>query len=87
MTARRTLHMAAFLVLSLGQSSCSTSAGIEPFPASLTYGGRSPIVDARVGSSFSYEVRDQFGDRYSELYEVQPDHTVRLVTRFKYSRP
>lgn len=67
-------------------SGCNTAATpYEPFPESLTYGGRSPIVSAPVGSSFSREVRDQFGDRYEELYEVQPDHTVRIVTRFKRS--
>jgi hypothetical protein len=69
-------------------SGCSTTATpYEPFPESLTYGGRSPIVSAPVGSSFSREVRDPFGARYEELYEVQPDQTVRIVTRFRRSIP
>jgi hypothetical protein len=69
-------------------SGCNTAATpYEPFPESLTYGGRSPIVSAPVGSSFSREVRDQFGARYEELYEVQPDRTVRIVTRFRRSFP
>lgn len=76
-----------YLIILLALAGCSTTTdSIKPFPASLTYGGRSPIVNAPVGSSFSYDVRDEFGDRYQELYEVKADHTVRLVTRFKYSR-
>lgn len=76
-----------FILIVAALTGCSTGGeAVKPFPASLTYAGRSPIVNAAVGSSFSYDVRDEFGDRYQELYEVQPDHTVRLVTRFKYSR-
>ncbi|WP_137128847.1 hypothetical protein [Rhizobium sp. FY34] len=84
--------MNTFLPLSLvgllALSGCNASGTFyEPFPESLTYGGRSPIVSAPVGSSFSREVRDEFGARYEELYEVQPDQTVRIVTRFRRSIP
>jgi hypothetical protein len=72
----------------LGLAGCTTEqTAIAPFPNSLTYGGRSPIVPYPVGSSFSREVRDEFLNRYEELYEVQPDHTVRIVTRFRRSTP
>lgn len=75
-----------FLILATLPGCSTGSDAVKPFPSSLTYGGTSPLVSARAGSSFSYDVRDEFGDLYQELYEVQPDQTVRLVTRFKYSR-
>lgn len=80
-------HMLKLLLTLILLSGCAADGdAVKPFTRSLTYAGKSPIVSAAVGSSFSYDVRDEFGDLYQELYEVQPDHTVRLVTRFKYSR-
>lgn len=81
--------MAGFAALGMATlAGCTTEqTAIKPFPNSLTYGGRSPIVPYPVGSSFSREVRDEFLNRYEELYEVQPDHTVRIVTRFRRSQP
>lgn len=61
------------------------SAGdrIEPIPGSITYGGqpRSRLTKAPVGSIVPHEFRNARGERVEETYVIEPDRSLRLVSR------
>ncbi|MGK6312034.1 hypothetical protein [Neorhizobium sp. DT-125] len=63
--------------------------GIEPIPGSITYGGqpRTRLTKAPVGSVVPHQFRNEFGQRVEENYIIQPDRSLKLVSRRVYRDP
>jgi hypothetical protein len=59
------------------------SSQLEPIPGSITYGGqpRTKLTKAPVGSIVPHQFRDQFGRPVYETYVIEPDRSLRLVSR------
>ncbi|HEV7433947.1 hypothetical protein [Rhizobium halophilum] len=83
--------MASISALALLLSACTTyvattSPALEPIPGSITYGGqpRTRLTKAPIGSPISHEFRNEFGQRVVERYVIQPDRSLRLVSRRVY---
>jgi len=80
---------AGLLGLALALSSCTTAGAsgggsdIAPIKGSITYGGqpRSKLTKSPIGSTFPHEFIDQFGDRVSETYVIEPDRSLRIIDR------
>lgn len=71
------IALAAFLL-------ASPALALEPIPGSITYGGgpHAKLAKSPVGSTFTH--RFESGSyEYEERYVVQPDHSVRLVSRVR----
>lgn len=66
-----------------GVATYGFSPNLEPIPGSITYRGqpRTKLTKAPVGSIVPHEFRDEFGRRVSEIYVIQPDRSLRLVSR------
>jgi hypothetical protein len=75
-------------------AACSTTADpelrasdygtdLQPIPGSITYGGqpRGRLTKAPAGSAFTHEFRNRFGNSVSERYVIQPDRSLRIVSR------
>jgi hypothetical protein len=83
---KNVLVMLAFAAL---LSACSASGqvgqrpGIEPIPGSITYGGQpaTRLTKAPVGSVVPHQFRNELGQRVTETYIIQPDRSLRLVSR------
>ncbi len=80
--------VALVIVASLGGCTAGVttyrfSSQLEPIPGSITYGGqpRSRLTKAPVGSIVPHQFRDQFGRPVSEIYVIEPDRSLRLVSR------
>lgn len=60
-----------------------TGAGLEPIPGSITYGGQpqTRLSQAPVGSIVPHQFRNEFGQRVNETYVIQPDRSLKLVSR------
>ncbi|OLP60127.1 hypothetical protein BJF93_10300 [Xaviernesmea oryzae] len=73
----------ALLLIPIIGGCSSTEPGIRPVPDSLTYRGQpaSHTVKAPVGSTFTHEVRDEFGHRAQETYRIEADRSVTLLRR------
>ncbi|MFB9947643.1 hypothetical protein ACFFP0_02230 [Rhizobium puerariae] len=63
--------------------------GIRPIPGSITYGGqpRTRLTKAPVGSIVPHEFRNQLGQRVEETYIIQPDRSLKLVSRRVHRGP
>ncbi|WP_026613664.1 hypothetical protein [Ensifer aridi] len=63
--------------------SAAYSAYLEPIPGSITYGGqpRTRLTKAPVGSIVPHQFNDRFGRRVYETYVIEPDRSLRLVSR------
>ncbi|AWI57593.1 hypothetical protein [Sinorhizobium fredii] len=59
------------------------SRNLEPIPGSITYGGqpRTKLTKAPVGSIVPHRFRDKFGRQVSETYVIEPDRSLRLISR------
>ncbi|MCJ8519625.1 hypothetical protein ABID21_002654 [Pseudorhizobium tarimense] len=84
-------HIAIISALVVALSACtttvaSTSPGLEPIPGSITYGGqpRTRLTKAPIGSPVHHQFRNEFGQRVEELYIIQPDRSLKLVSRHVY---
>src|SRR5262245_37048737 len=62
----------------------SPALAIEPIPGSITYGGQphARLQKSPVGSTFVHRF-DDGSYEYEERYVVQPDHSLRLVSRVR----
>ncbi|MGF6176784.1 hypothetical protein [Ensifer sp. 4252] len=83
-------HALAAFTVALLLSGCTTgvqtygySPYLEPIPGSITYGGqpRTKLKKAPVGSIVPHQFRDQFGRQVYENYVIEPDRSLRLVSR------
>ena len=63
--------------------------GIRPIPGSITYGGqpRTRLTRAPVGSIVPHEFRNELGQRVKETYIIQPDRSLKLVSRRIFREP
>lgn len=87
---KSTIVLAAAALTLAGCTTYSVnSAGLEPIPGSITYGGqpRSRLMKAPIGSTVPHEFRNQWGERVSETYIIQPDRSLKLVERHKIPEP
>ncbi|OHV85086.1 hypothetical protein [Rhizobium sp. LCM 4573] len=82
--------------LAIALSGCTAGAvtygagpDLEPIPGSITYGGqpRSRLIRSPIGSVVNHEFRNEFGQRVEERYILQPDRSLRLVSRRVYRGP
>nr|WP_034850758.1 hypothetical protein [Sinorhizobium sojae] len=57
--------------------------GLEPIPGSITYGGqpRTKLTKSPIGSIVPHQFIDRFGRRVYETYVIEPDRSLRLVSR------
>lgn len=66
-------------------SACTTAAdpGVQPIPGSITYGGqpRTRLTKAPVGSTFSHLLTDEYGRQAEEIYRIEPDRSLTLLSR------
>ncbi|OHV76687.1 hypothetical protein LCM4573_11785 [Rhizobium sp. LCM 4573] len=71
---------AATLFAALAGSSAAFA--LEPIPGSITYGGEpaSRLEKAPVGSPVFHRFSNN-GTEYSEIYRIQPDRSLKLVSR------
>nr|CAD6608677.1 membrane protein [Rhizobium sp. TCK] len=85
----RLLITALSLGLTLGVSGCTTAGELEPVPGSITYGGQpaTRLTKAPVGSTVTHRFRDQFNQEWGERYVIQPDRSLRLVSRYRIEYP
>lgn len=77
--------LCAALLISACTSSQTVGYGynLEPIPGSITYGGqpRTKLTKAPVGSIVPHQFFDNFGRRVHETYVIEPDRSLRLVSR------
>jgi hypothetical protein len=80
--------------LAIALAGCTTGnfndgPGLEPIPGSITYGGqpRTKLTKSPIGSIVPHEFRNQFSQRVEEQYIIQPDRSLKLVSRRIYRGP
>lgn len=63
--------------------------GIRPIPGSITYGGqpRAKLTKSPIGSVVPHQFRNDLGQRVEETYIIQPDRSLKLVSRRIYRSP
>ncbi|MDE1157851.1 MAG: hypothetical protein PW791_06170 [Neorhizobium sp.] len=94
------LAVLVFMPISIVMTGCSVSADgpvpdyqigsdLAPIPGSITYHGqpRTKLTKAPVGSSFDHEFRDQYGLLVHETYLIQPDRSLKIVSRRVFRSP
>jgi hypothetical protein len=76
------MRAAVFLMLLLPLAACNTTMPApDPMRGSLTYGNRVVYYGAAPGHVVDHEFPDKFGYRVFEKYVVQPDGTLKLISR------
>jgi hypothetical protein len=75
----------AFVAILLLAAGCSTMAATadQPIPGSLTYGGKVIHSPYKPGTVVKHTFLGDFGYRQFERYVVQPDGTLKLVSRIE----
>ncbi|NKN36293.1 hypothetical protein HFC70_07965 [Agrobacterium sp. a22-2] len=74
------IFAAATLIAALTGSSAAFA--IEPIQGSITYGGHQSYLEkAPVGSNFFHTFTGQDGNKVREVYKVNADRSVSLVSR------
>ncbi|MGP4675075.1 MULTISPECIES: hypothetical protein [Agrobacterium] len=73
-------------VLTLAGLSATSASALEPIPGSITYGGQphSRLQKAPVGSLVTHDFFSG-GNRYREIYLIQPDRSLKLTDRSQSS--
>ena len=84
-------HLLIIPGLAVALAGCTTgmspdAPGLEPIPGSITYGGqpRTRLMKSPVGSSVHHQFRNNLGQRVEERYVLQPDRSLKLVSRRVY---
>jgi hypothetical protein len=86
----KAMKLSVALLCLAALAGCSQSApGLAPIPGSITYGGQpqTRLTKAPVGSTVTNRLRDQFGQEYEETYIIQPDRSLKLVSRQRVEFP
>ncbi|MBW9056573.1 hypothetical protein [Rhizobium mesosinicum] len=73
----------AFAAMLLLVAGCSTTTADQPIPGSLTYGGKVIHSPYKPGTVIKHTFLGDFGLRQFERYVVQPDGTLKLVSRIE----
>lgn len=84
------MKLACFVAFAALVCGCtSTSSGLEPVPGSLVYGGQpsTRLTKAPVASSVTHRFRDRFSQEWAERYIIQPDRSLKLVSRDRIEYP
>ncbi len=71
-------------------SGCTqSSTALKPIPGSITYGGQpeGKLKLAPVGSTVTNRLRDAFGQPFEETYVIQPDRSLKLISRRSIDYP
>ena len=73
-------------VLTLAGLTASSASALEPIPGSITFGGQphSRFQKAPVGSVVTHDFYSG-GNRYREIYLIQPDRSLKLSDRTQSS--
>ncbi len=75
----KTIAATALLATLVGASS---AFALQPIPGSITYGGhQAQLEKAPAGSNFFHVFYGPNGDEVREVYQVNSDRTVSLVSR------
>jgi hypothetical protein len=71
-----------FMLAAILLASC-TAVEVEPIPGSITYNGqpRTKLTKSPAGSTFSHTFHDQSGNYWSETYQIQPDRSLKIISR------
>lgn len=74
--------MTKILIAAAALLFASQALALEPIPGSITYGGqpRTKLKQAPVGSPVVHRF-ESGGNEYEERYIVQPDRSLKLVSR------
>ena len=76
----KTIIAATAVLASL--AGASSAFAIQPIPGSTTYGGhQAQLEKSPVGSNFFHTFYGPNGEEVREIYKVNADHTVELVSR------
>ncbi len=69
-------------MICMALASCTTRE-IEPIPGSITYGGqpRTKLTKSPIGSIVTHRLTDEYGRKAEEVYVIQPDRSLKLLTR------
>lgn len=88
------MKIAAILIAAaVSLAGCSTytlnTNGLNPIPGSITYGGqpRTKLTKSPIGSSFTHEFRNSWGERVQETYVIQPDRSLKIIERHVIPEP
>lgn len=79
--------MKTFLsILTASLIGITPALALEPIPGSITYGGQpaNRLQKAPVGSPVTHEFFYR-GDRYKEVYVIQADRSLKLISRGQYN--
>ena len=82
-------HLVSLSCLAILVGCAQATPPIEPVPGSITYGGqpRSQLTKAPAGSTVTNRLRDPFGQGFEETYIIQPDRSLKLVSRHRIELP
>lgn len=87
------MKMAAILLAAaVSLAGCTTSlpsAGLEPIPGSITYGGqpRTRLTKSPIGSTVPHDFHNEFGDQVHETYVIEPDRSLKIIERHIIPEP
>ena len=67
----------------------TTTEPLQPIPGSITYGGqpRQKLTLSPIGSRMQHRFTDQWGRDVIETYILQPDRSLKLVSRIYMTVP
>ena len=82
-------HLISLSCIAILAGCTQATTAIEPVPGSITYGGqpRSQLTKAPAGTTVTNRLRDPFGQGYEETYIIQPDRSLKLVSRHRIEFP
>lgn len=70
-------------------AACTAAEPLQPIPGSITYGGqpRMKLTQSPPGSQLQHHFTNQWGQDVYETYIIQPDRSLKLVSREEVSPP
>ncbi|WP_184701678.1 hypothetical protein [Rhizobium lusitanum] len=73
----------ALLVCGPLLAACNTTAPLQPIPGSITYGGQphTKLTQSPPGTRIAHRFTNQWGQDIYETYILQPDRSLKLVSR------
>jgi hypothetical protein len=83
-------RLVSILACALLLAACSqTGAELQPIPGSITYGGqpRTKLTRSPVGARIPNHFQNAAGQDVFETYILQPDRSLKLVSRDVVTRP
>lgn len=87
---KRFVLLAGMALVLAGCNTVDTAGpGWPPVPGSITYGGQphTKLTKSPVGSTFTHEFRDQFGNLWQETYAIRPNRDLKIIDRYEIDDP